>query len=152
VNVLLCFIRYTRNWMHSQVRWDYLIFLQDPDTRCILHLISGSWTTVRTLHLMVHVLVLHDALTMIELSLNATAVGTQVCTLHQSRIFKIFSAALYILLVKPYLVKSKVCWSVKCLAAIFTAPLDDLTGPKSPAKLVGFYIYHSVRHLRKSAS
>ena len=57
--------------MLSQLHWDYLIFLQDPDTRCILHIISGSGTTVCTLHLAVHVLILlHDVLTTSNLSLN----------------------------------------------------------------------------------
>jgi hypothetical protein len=60
--------------MHSRLRRGLLIFLQDPDTRCILHLISGSETTVCTLHLAVHVLILlHDVLTMSNLSLNASA-------------------------------------------------------------------------------
>ena len=60
--------------MLSQLRWGLLLFLQDPDTRCNLHLISGSGTIVCTLHLVVHALVLlHDALTMPNLSLNASA-------------------------------------------------------------------------------
>jgi hypothetical protein len=74
MNVLLCIVSNAGNWMHSRLRRGLLIFLQDPDTRCILHLISGSGTTVCTLHLAVPVLILlHDVLTMSNLSLNASA-------------------------------------------------------------------------------
>ena len=50
------------------------MFLQDLYTRCILHLISGSGTIVCTLYLTMHVLILlHNVLTMSNLSLNASA-------------------------------------------------------------------------------
>ena len=74
VDVLLCILSDAGDWMHSRLRRGPLIFLQDPDTRCILHLISGSGTIVCTLYLTMHVLILlHNVLTMSNLSLNASA-------------------------------------------------------------------------------
>ena len=70
---LAAFLGNAGDWLHSQLRWGLPIFLQDPDTRCILHLILGPGTTMCTLHLMVHVLVLHDVLAMPRVSLNAFA-------------------------------------------------------------------------------
>ena len=96
MNVLLFILSYAGDWLHSQLRGglvafsatlrtscilsyarDCLIFLQDPNTRCILHLISGSRTIVCTLHLVVHVLVLlHEVLATPNLLLNAYALMT----------------------------------------------------------------------------
>jgi hypothetical protein len=60
--------------MHSRLRGGLLIFFQDPDIRCLLHLIPGSGTALSTMHLAAHVLVLlHDVWTTSNLSLNAFA-------------------------------------------------------------------------------
>ena len=67
------FLSYAGDYIQSQLCRGLLLFLQDTDTRFILHLISCSGTTVCTLHLEVHVLVLYDALAAPSLSLNAFA-------------------------------------------------------------------------------
>ena len=74
MNILLRFLSYAGDWLHSQLRWGLLNFLKDPDTRCILHLISRLGTVLCTMHLALHVLILlHDDLTTSSLSLNAFA-------------------------------------------------------------------------------